>query len=103
MKELPGTPAAFWVETSTPTAYPPLDRELTVDVAVLGGGIAGMTTALLLARSDLKVGGCAAGLPRPLCAAWADEGGGGGGAGLGGGGVPGSPPPKAPSLHSLTY
>jgi glycine/D-amino acid oxidase-like deaminating enzyme/nitrite reductase/ring-hydroxylating ferredoxin subunit len=83
MKALPGTPASFWVETSPPTAYPPLDRDLTVDVAVLGGGIAGMTTALLLARSDLKV-------------AVVD-------AGLIGHGVSGYSTAKVTSLHSLTY
>jgi glycine/D-amino acid oxidase-like deaminating enzyme/nitrite reductase/ring-hydroxylating ferredoxin subunit len=33
----------------------PLDRSLTVDVAIVGGGITGLTTALLLARAGRKV------------------------------------------------
>ena len=36
MSDLPGKPASLWVETSPPTAYPPLEEDATVDVAVLG-------------------------------------------------------------------
>src|SRR5687768_17469299 len=83
MHELPGTHASLWVETSPSTSYPALDRDLKVDVAVLGGGIAGMTAALLLARADLKV-------------ALVD-------AGRIGHGVSGYSTAKVTSLHSLTY
>ena len=42
-------PAARWVETG-PAApeHPELDRDVEADVAVIGGGIVGITTALLL-------------------------------------------------------
>src|SRR4051794_41962107 len=43
------------METTPGTAYPRLDRDLTVDVAVLGAGIAGLTTALLLERDGASV------------------------------------------------
>ncbi|WP_280213782.1 FAD-dependent oxidoreductase [Nocardia cyriacigeorgica] len=36
---------SFWMETSEPTAYPALDRDAEVDVAVVGAGIAGLSTA----------------------------------------------------------
>jgi len=83
MRDLPGRPASFWVETSPPTGYPPLDEDLTVDVAVLGGGIAGMTAALLLARSGASVAVLDAGRV--------------------GHGVSGYSTAKVSSLHSLTY
>ena len=35
--------------------YPPLDGELTVDVAVVGGGITGLTTALFAAGPGARV------------------------------------------------
>jgi glycine/D-amino acid oxidase-like deaminating enzyme/nitrite reductase/ring-hydroxylating ferredoxin subunit len=46
---------SLWMETTSRTAYPRLDRDLTVDVAVLGAGIAGLTTALLLERDGASV------------------------------------------------
>jgi glycine/D-amino acid oxidase-like deaminating enzyme/nitrite reductase/ring-hydroxylating ferredoxin subunit len=41
--------------TSEATGFPALDRELSVDVAIVGGGITGLTTALLLKREGLRV------------------------------------------------
>ena len=43
------------METATQAAYPPLDRDVEVDVAVIGAGIAGVTTAFLLRRAGLEV------------------------------------------------
>src|SRR3712207_5226145 len=47
----------LWLATAEPTAYETLDggREVDVDVAVIGGGIAGVTTALLLKRDGASV------------------------------------------------
>lgn len=46
---LPGKAESIWVDTTPATDYPPLgDEEVSVDVAVIGGGIAGLTTAALL-------------------------------------------------------
>jgi glycine/D-amino acid oxidase-like deaminating enzyme/nitrite reductase/ring-hydroxylating ferredoxin subunit len=45
----------LWLATAEPTAYAPLDADLEVDVAVIGGGIAGVTTALLLKRDGKRV------------------------------------------------
>src|SRR4051794_37283997 len=46
---------SLWMETTHATSYPSLDRDLTLDVAVLGAGIAGLTTALLLERDGASV------------------------------------------------
>lgn len=55
MSELPGHPASFWVETAPADPFAPLERDRAFDVAVLGAGIAGVTTALLLKREGLRV------------------------------------------------
>jgi glycine/D-amino acid oxidase-like deaminating enzyme/nitrite reductase/ring-hydroxylating ferredoxin subunit len=45
----------LWLQTAPAAAYPALEAELEVDVAVLGGGITGLTTALLLKRDGARV------------------------------------------------
>lgn len=47
--------SSLWIETTPPTAYPSLERRLTVDVAVVGGGITGLTAAMFLKHSGLSV------------------------------------------------
>jgi glycine/D-amino acid oxidase-like deaminating enzyme/nitrite reductase/ring-hydroxylating ferredoxin subunit len=46
---------SLWIEKAPPTAYPSLERDLEVDVAVIGGGIAGITAALFCKQEGLKV------------------------------------------------
>lgn len=45
---LPGKPASLWLDTTPQTNFPPLQSGLTVDVAIVGGGLAGLTAATLL-------------------------------------------------------
>ena len=47
---LSGKPESYWLESTPPTGYPVLDRDITADVAVVGGGIAGLSTAWELAK-----------------------------------------------------
>jgi glycine/D-amino acid oxidase-like deaminating enzyme/nitrite reductase/ring-hydroxylating ferredoxin subunit len=44
-----------WLATADAPSYPPLVGDLTADVAVVGGGITGLTTALLLQRRGAQV------------------------------------------------
>src|SRR4051795_13076235 len=52
---LEGKNTSLWVDSAPENDYPVLRAGLHVDVAVLGGGIAGLTTALLLKREGAKV------------------------------------------------
>src|SRR5215208_4946555 len=46
---------SLWLATVKPTAYARLEGDRDCDVAVLGGGIAGLTAALLLKRDGARV------------------------------------------------
>ncbi|MBD2086325.1 FAD-dependent oxidoreductase [Coleofasciculus sp. FACHB-542] len=52
---LPGTSVSVWLDTTEGTKYPQLTSDITVDVAIVGGGITGLTAALLLKRAGLRV------------------------------------------------
>ena len=52
---IPPSKRSVWSERSSATSYPPLVGDHEVDVAVVGAGIAGLTTALLVARSGRSV------------------------------------------------
>ncbi len=51
----PPSSDSLWLKTAPPTAPRVLDRDLDVDVAVIGGGITGVLTALLLKRDGARV------------------------------------------------
>jgi glycine/D-amino acid oxidase-like deaminating enzyme len=46
---------SIWIDTTPKTDYPSLEQNLEVDVAVLGGGIAGIATAFFLKKEGFKV------------------------------------------------
>ncbi|URZ15588.1 FAD-dependent oxidoreductase [Clostridium felsineum] len=46
---------SYWLDSTEETNYPTLKNDVTVDVAIIGGGITGITTALLLKDEGLKV------------------------------------------------
>ena len=53
--DLPGEPVSLWIATTPETGFPPLAGDITVDVAVLGGGIAGIVTAFQLKQQGMTV------------------------------------------------
>lgn len=54
-ESLHGETASIWMETTPDTAYEALEDDVTVDVAVVGGGIAGITTAAKLKAAGQAV------------------------------------------------
>ena len=54
-RDLPGMAESYWMDTSPETEFPPLDGDGRADVTVIGGGIAGITTAFLLKQAGLTV------------------------------------------------
>src|ERR1700712_4960447 len=46
---------SYWAKSAAGSAYPALDADRSCDVAVLGGGIVGVTTALELAKAGVDV------------------------------------------------
>jgi glycine/D-amino acid oxidase-like deaminating enzyme/nitrite reductase/ring-hydroxylating ferredoxin subunit len=52
---LPGKAASLWIDTTPETSFPSLAGDASVDVAVIGGGITGITAATLLKRTGRTV------------------------------------------------
>jgi glycerol-3-phosphate dehydrogenase len=52
---LPEVPSSFWMYSTETTNYPQLNEDLKVDIAIVGGGIVGITTAYLLKQAGVSV------------------------------------------------
>jgi glycine/D-amino acid oxidase-like deaminating enzyme/nitrite reductase/ring-hydroxylating ferredoxin subunit len=50
-----GTSIPYWLASADMPTYPPLSGDTRADVAVIGGGIAGLTSAYLLSREGKRV------------------------------------------------
>lgn len=84
MIKYPSKGESVWLHTTETTSlYPTLEADLTIDVAVIGGGIAGLTTAYLLKQQGKRVAVFEKGII--------------------GSGVSGYTTGKISSLHGLTY
>lgn len=55
MSNLPKNDQAYWIDSTTSPGYPELDQDINVDVAIVGAGIVGLTSAYLLKKAGLKV------------------------------------------------
>lgn len=54
-RDLPGRPASVWLATTPETSYEQLAGDMSTETVVIGGGIAGLTTATLLAEAGRSV------------------------------------------------
>ena len=52
---LAGKHLSFWIDTTPRTDYPAMPGNISADVAIIGGGITGLTAAVLLKRSGKRV------------------------------------------------
>ncbi|MHB8840952.1 MAG: FAD-dependent oxidoreductase [Candidatus Aquicultor sp.] len=52
---IPGHQHSLWIDTTPDTDFPPLQDNLEVDVAIIGGGISGITAATLLKEAGNTV------------------------------------------------
>jgi len=48
-------PSPYWIASTEQTNYPELNQDVEVDVAIIGGGIVGITCAYLLKNEGVKV------------------------------------------------
>jgi glycine/D-amino acid oxidase-like deaminating enzyme/nitrite reductase/ring-hydroxylating ferredoxin subunit len=55
MTNLSGKHASFWIDSTPSSTYPALENKVTVDVAIVGSGIVGLTAATLLKRAGKTV------------------------------------------------
>jgi glycine/D-amino acid oxidase-like deaminating enzyme/nitrite reductase/ring-hydroxylating ferredoxin subunit len=55
MATLPGKPISFWIDSTPKTAHLSLGSSISVDVAIIGAGIVGLTAATLLKRAGKAV------------------------------------------------
>lgn len=46
---------SFWIENLKSKSYPTLDKDLNVDVCIIGGGITGISCGYYLSKNNLKV------------------------------------------------
>lgn len=53
--EMPRFPEPYWLDSVTRPSFPKLQSDIKVDVAIIGGGISGITTAYLLAKEGRNV------------------------------------------------
>ena len=54
MQTLPGKPESFWIDSTAETSFPKM-QNVTVDVAIVGAGITGITAAYLLKKAGKTV------------------------------------------------
>ena len=50
-----GWPHSLWIDTTPDTGFPTLEQNLEVDTVIIGGGITGITTAVLLREAGQRV------------------------------------------------
>lgn len=55
MNAISGSHSSYWIDSTPDALFPPLASDITVDVAIVGGGIAGLTAGALLKQAGKTV------------------------------------------------
>lgn len=48
-------PQSYWIASTNKTDYPALNEDIKVDIAIIGGGFVGISTAYMLGKEGLKI------------------------------------------------
>lgn len=54
-KKMPSSAESYWIDSVDLPDFPSLEKTIETEVAIIGGGISGLTTAYLLAKQNVKV------------------------------------------------
>ena len=49
------TAKSYWLDSTGETNYPTLEKDIKTDIVIIGGGITGITTALLLKNEGFTI------------------------------------------------
>ncbi|MGE5861818.1 MAG: hypothetical protein ACM34J_14730, partial [Ignavibacteria bacterium] len=49
-----GKNISYWIDSTEPIFYEKLNRNINAEVAIIGGGISGITTAYLLSKEKVN-------------------------------------------------
>ncbi|MEN6317097.1 MAG: FAD-dependent oxidoreductase [Clostridiaceae bacterium] len=55
LKNFKKPPQSYWMASTPGTDYPVLDKDIKVDIAIIGGGFVGISTAYMFSKEGLKV------------------------------------------------
>lgn len=55
LKKFNKLPQSFWIASTKTTNYPTLDKDINVDLAIVGGGMVGISTAYQLRNEGMKI------------------------------------------------
>lgn len=50
------SPKSYWIDSVEPSIYPSLEEDTKLDIAIIGGGLAGIQTAYQLSKESLNIG-----------------------------------------------
>jgi len=55
LRNFKNMPKSYWIDSTGNTSYSKLDKDINVDIAIVGGGMVGITTAYQLQKQGLKI------------------------------------------------
>ena len=55
LKSFKKLPMSYWIASTSETNFPSLNEDISIDIAIVGGGMVGISTAYQLRDSGLKI------------------------------------------------